>query len=1284
MRGTRYAIVLVLGFLVLMAISVALAEQDNVQDIANITKSDNDALVLKRDALEIIDSINTDDQNSQEKLALISSKISQSILPQYWWNSNQIRDSIVFDLEREAAQQTRVLIDREKKPEVNRSIVEALVKLVQADDRLASHFISLAENALPHLSGELKENLTNSLSQANKFYEQAWFHIGRGFPVVAIEFFKKAWLEINASIVGLDAGTNPLVTIENPANGSYTNQNAVRINGTVFDVLPDTLTVKINMNGLEAPLALFNGYFETEVALVEGLNAITVQATDLYGNNGSAAVVIILDTVPPEVIILSPSYNAWVHLTAEVNAEIIEQNLDITQVSINATPVADAVPYSWDTTAYDDGVYEITVKAMDKAGNSGQAGTTVNVDNTPPELFVEELIENPMLNYPFYALSGTTEGIASVAVNGVAVENDGGIFYYETDVTEDINEFVVTSTDLAMNTAERRITRLVDIDMLPDFYETGILGTDALNGDSDSSKTAENEAGEGVTDDEEDFDKDGLTNFQEYAFGTDPFSADTDGDGLLDSFEIFNSETSPLSADEDDDSVIDADSDFDGDGLKNLEEQTAGSNPLLDDTDEDSISDYDELNVHGSNPGSKDTDADGLDDDSEIRLGTDILSPDSDRDGVPDGEETYTVHIIDETVGAEIIATGVGDLNKKLMLDDRNENVLLRNSDTSVIKKIVNVREFGNIAVESAEIRIHYNPAEISDPSQLRMFHFDETYNVILDVEEQGINLAENYVWGKVNHLSKFGLYLAPSFPPLVGPLVALFAFEWNHFEPVYSTGFSVQVNAKVRNIGQVTAPNVPVEVRKNDFGGTSLGYTTISSISAGGFADVTISTRIESNAQNLCVVADPNNIYAELDENNNGGCKDISRNLDSDGDGLTDYEETNGMRVGTLSLFLGVVPNPKAGYAYSDPFSADTDGDGLKDNVEIGEIVELAGVKFYAIKSDPTKADGDGDGIIDPEELRVGSNPLEDDSVSEFLMGAILGEAGWDDTHHENLPYMAGHIVGGIVPVFEWYVAARDTIVAHSRGDEFGAAINGATGVISAFPIPLVIDEVAEGGARAARIVARFQRFTKPVAKWGVEILGGISPRHAFKFLDVMHGGKAAKLVERGLKEDYVLEFAKRDIHIGKVSDFFEVENFRRIPGAESVRTKIIAGGSDFSNVGKVANVAGAAFEAEVAVTKGADNIAEMGLKFTLKNGDVGEIDVLLKNGKIIEAKSGAVSIAGADSGTYRTIKDQLMKYENYQLEKGSTSGIEFVFKETPHPDIQALLSGKAAWSII
>ena len=78
------------------------------------------------------------------------------------------------------------------------------------------------------------------------------------------------------------------------------------------------------------------------------------------------------------------------------------------------------------------------------------------------------------------------------------------------------------------------------------------------------------------------------------------------------------------------------------DGLLDGEETIAGSSLYKSDTDEDGLSDFDEVKIHGSHPALADTDADGMSDPNELIAGTSLTDASSlltiACDLQPDGE----------------------------------------------------------------------------------------------------------------------------------------------------------------------------------------------------------------------------------------------------------------------------------------------------------------------------------------------------------------------------------------------------------------------------------------------------------------------------------------------------------------------------------------------------------------------------------------------------------------------------------------------------------------------
>ncbi len=136
-----------------------------------------------------------------------------------------------------------------------------------------------------------------------------------------------------------------------------------------------------------------------------------------------------------------------------------------------------------------------------------------------------------------------------------------------------------------------------------------------------------------------DTDNDGLSDYVEIQFiGTSSRLADTDGDGLSDYFEAYLSGTDPNIADEN------TNIDSDGDGLTMLQESEYKTNPYAADTDNDGLSDYDEVITYGTDPLNADSDGDGLTDKEEvIDLKDNKLDPNNPAtNGTPDGERIFT------------------------------------------------------------------------------------------------------------------------------------------------------------------------------------------------------------------------------------------------------------------------------------------------------------------------------------------------------------------------------------------------------------------------------------------------------------------------------------------------------------------------------------------------------------------------------------------------------------------------------------------------------------------
>lgn len=164
-----------------------------------------------------------------------------------------------------------------------------------------------------------------------------------------------------------------------------------------------------------------------------------------------------------------------------------------------------------------------------------------------------------------------------------------------------------------------------------------------------------------------DSDEDGVVDMFESAYGCKIDNSDSDDDGLSDYEEIYITQTDPTIWDSFKKNVSDADADCDEDGISNISEIKYGTKPLKGDSDDDLLSDLAELIELKTDPFIRDTDEDGLSDYAEHKMGLDPLKPET--NGIPDTQEVVQQKIDADSYVLEAVNADADNKAYKLSVD---------------------------------------------------------------------------------------------------------------------------------------------------------------------------------------------------------------------------------------------------------------------------------------------------------------------------------------------------------------------------------------------------------------------------------------------------------------------------------------------------------------------------------------------------------------------------------------------------------------------------------------
>ncbi|MBI3132603.1 MAG: Ig-like domain-containing protein [Acidobacteria bacterium] len=276
--------------------------------------------------------------------------------------------------------------------------------------------------------------------------------------------FHFAALDPTGNPGALDAATirdtvAPVITLDTPANGLMTNQGTLLVQGRVDDA-----SARFTFNGNGVTLDAQGGFSATWALPLNGINNLTLQATDAAGNSGSLGIAVLRDAVPPKVTLTAPAEGFSTRAaTIQVEGQVDKPNV---QVSVNGVgAILDANGYFVATLAPSEGSYPIQATAVDVAGNSGSATRTILVDRTAPVITLSQGIP-ALVNTDALGLGGFVDDLkATLTLNGKAVVLDpAGKFMVTASLpAEGVNTISFEATDLVGNVGSLSLSTLRDM-----------------------------------------------------------------------------------------------------------------------------------------------------------------------------------------------------------------------------------------------------------------------------------------------------------------------------------------------------------------------------------------------------------------------------------------------------------------------------------------------------------------------------------------------------------------------------------------------------------------------------------------------------------------------------------------------------------------------------------------------------------------------------------------------------------------------------------------------------
>ena len=515
---------------------------------------------------------------------------------------------------------------------------------------------------------------------------------------------------------------------------------------------------------------------------------------------------------------------------------------------------------------------------------------------------------------------------------------------------------------------------------------------------------------DGIEDSKEDNDSDGLDNLKEQELGTSPVSADTDSDGLSDSDEKDRFKTNPLK------------SDTDGDGISDGREVANGSDPLVSDAEKVVTSNKSVLVVDAVSG-------------SSTPIGLDIKGPGDIAGSAIISALPPSTHSFKIGVGVDIkISPGKTFESAQITLPydpttpgarDANDFIIITiNPANGFLEALPTVVDPVNKTLTATTT--HFSPfwagvgslfddwlsqlpkvcVPVTDPNA-------QPTDVVLVIDSSG-----SMSW---NDPSNLRIAAAKSFITAMKPIdrTAVVDFDDSSRVAIDLSSNQNDISGAIDSIDSSGGTNIgagirsAIDILQSGSDSSKLQAIFLLTDGDGAYSDALTAEALRAGIRifTIGLGSGVNQTLLSSIANGTGGAykqlaaadglvglfEEFSQvfgdtGKDTDGDGLTDCQETYGVYVAPLERFVT-----------SKIDNVDSDDDGIDDNLEVGVVTLVdipllkARAPFGSGLSDPMLKDTDGDTLEDGEEYDEDTKPYSADADRDGFSDVVELEQGSD-----------------------------------------------------------------------------------------------------------------------------------------------------------------------------------------------------------------------------------------------------------------------------------------------